>query len=133
MSQEFNCRHEAKYGGEACAACLAEAYDLLDQANKLFCLVPLGDNLQKVIELAAWRRRYEALGKKKFGLLCTDGYEGRTETRVEIIGETPKRYRIKAVRRTKLAGRDRWLEPGDDVLVPKAAIRFEEKIEARPS
>jgi hypothetical protein len=133
MSQEFNCPHEAKYGGQACAACHAEAYDLLDRANKLFCLVPLGDGPEPLGQLAEWRRKYEALGKKRFGILCMEGWEGRTENRVEIIDETPKRYRIRADRRIKLAGRCRWLEPGDDVLVPKTAVRFEEKREPRSS
>lgn len=61
---------------------------------------------------------------KKLAYLCLDGWEGRTEERVQIIGETPMRYRIVCDRRIKLAGRERWLEIGQDVLVPKSAIRF---------
>jgi len=55
-------------------------------------------------------------------LLCLNGWGGRTETSVEIIGETPKRYRIRANKRIKLAGRNRWLEIGKTALVPKSAI-----------
>ncbi|MBL8605196.1 MAG: hypothetical protein JNK72_24915 [Myxococcales bacterium] len=40
-----------------------------------------------------------------------------------IVGETPKRYRIRALTRTRLGGRDRWLEAGEEALVPRAAVR----------
>lgn len=58
------------------------------------------------------------------GLLCLNSWAGRTETPVEIIDETPKRFRIRASQRTKLAGRDRWLEVGQTALVPKYAVRL---------
>lgn len=57
------------------------------------------------------------------GELGLTGWWGRTWTPVIVIGETPKRYRIKAVERMKLAGRCRWLEAGKTTLVPKHAIR----------
>lgn len=56
--------------------------------------------------------------------ICTDGWEGRTEQFVLVVGETPKRYRIMATQGTKLAGRSRWLKPGQTALVPKYAVRF---------
>ena len=56
--------------------------------------------------------------------LCLNGWEGRTETPVFIIGETAKRYRIRAIQRTKLAGRNRWLDSGETALVPKSAVRL---------
>lgn len=56
-------------------------------------------------------------------VLCLNGWEGRTETPVEIVGETPKRYRISASKRVKLAGQNRWLEIGQTALVPKYAVR----------
>lgn len=59
------------------------------------------------------------------GFLLTDGWGGRTETLIEIIGETPKHYRIKAITRTKVGERYRWLEPGETRLVPKTAVRME--------
>jgi hypothetical protein len=46
-----------------------------------------------------------------------------TRTKVEVVGETPKRYRIRALTKTRLAGRMRYLEPGATVLVPKHAVR----------
>lgn len=64
------------------------------------------------------------LDGKVLAYLCLNGWEGRTEERVQIIGETSKRYRIVCDRRIKLAGAQRWLEIGKDVLVPKSAIRF---------
>ena len=62
---------------------------------------------------------------KKRAYLCFDDRAGRREEPVEIIGESPKRYRIVAARRIRLAGRGRWLEIGKDALVPKSAVRFE--------
>lgn len=60
-----------------------------------------------------------------FGWLGIDGWAGRSRTRVEIVGQTATRWRIKAIERTKLAGRNRWLEPGDVALVPKSAVTVE--------
>lgn len=58
------------------------------------------------------------------GYIQLDGWGGRTESRVLVIGETPKRYRIQAIARTKLAGRDRYLNAGGTALVPKRAVSF---------
>lgn len=57
-------------------------------------------------------------------LLRLQGWEGYTETPIEVVGETPKRYRIKSDVRVKLAGRYRWLRPGETVLVPKYAVKL---------
>ncbi len=56
------------------------------------------------------------------GYLILQGWEGRTETLCEVLEETPKRYRIKALIGMKLAGRSRWLDKGETALVPKRAI-----------
>lgn len=56
--------------------------------------------------------------------LCIDGYAGRQEQACIVIGETPKKYRIRAVMRTKLGGA-RWLYVGETALVPKTAVRFQ--------
>lgn len=53
------------------------------------------------------------------GLLMLDGYAGRTYQEVEIVGETPKRTRIRAITPTRLAGRRREMTPGEIALVPK--------------
>ena len=45
------------------------------------------------------------------GLLALNGWEGYTEQVVEVVGQTPKRLRIRAITCTRLAG-PRWLEPG---------------------
>lgn len=55
--------------------------------------------------------------------LHLDGWEGRTRQTVCVVGETPTRYRIRAIDRTRLAG-PRWLDPGATALVPKYAITF---------
>lgn len=56
--------------------------------------------------------------------LQLDGWEGRTQQPVEIVGQTPKRFRIRAGRRTRLAGR-RYLGPDDEALVPRYAVTVE--------
>lgn len=55
------------------------------------------------------------------GRLVLVGWHGRAEQRVEIVGQTPKRLRIRAIERTRLAG-PRWLEPGQTALVPTRAV-----------
>ena len=55
--------------------------------------------------------------------LCLDGYAGRTEQPVIVVGETPKKFRIEAVGRTKLGGRNLWIAAGQEALVPKTAIK----------
>ena len=61
------------------------------------------------------------------GVLWLTGYHGLTSQRVAVIAETPKRYRIQALRSTKLGGRSRFLAPGDTALVPKHAITFDDR------
>jgi hypothetical protein len=61
------------------------------------------------------------------GYLQLDGWEGRTQQEVEIIDEAPKKYRIKAMHKTRLGGRSRWLQPGESTLVPKHAVTKEKK------
>jgi len=57
-------------------------------------------------------------------LLHLTGYAGNTISYVRVVGETPKRYRIESDTAIRLAGRNRWLEPGTTALVPKHAISF---------
>lgn len=56
-------------------------------------------------------------------LLVIVGWHGATATPVITVGETPHRYRIRAITRTRLPGRNRWLEPGQETLVPRTAVR----------
>lgn len=56
------------------------------------------------------------------GYLMIDGWAGRHDYSVLVVGETPKKYRIKAVMETKL--RRRWLSVGDEAMVPKSAVRL---------
>lgn len=56
------------------------------------------------------------------GYLNLDGWSGISSTLVEVVGATPKRLRIRAIEKTRLAGRWRWLEPGETALVPLRAI-----------
>jgi len=63
----------------------------------------------------------------KPAVLCMTSWAGWTEQRVEVIDETPKRYRIICppdVQAVRLAGRHRYLRAGDTALVPKTAIQF---------
>lgn len=51
------------------------------------------------------------------------GWAGIHYVAVEIVGETPKRIRVRILEeRAKLAGRQRWASYGDIVLVPKYAV-----------
>lgn len=59
-------------------------------------------------------------------LLVISGWHGTTSTPVLTVGITPKRFRIRAIERTRLSGRNRWLEPGEEALVPKSAVRHGE-------
>lgn len=60
------------------------------------------------------------------GVLMLDGWAGRSDWPVVIVGETPKRYRITpdGDKPVKLGGRSRWLQPGQTALVPKHAVRL---------
>lgn len=57
------------------------------------------------------------------GILIINGWAGRREIPVLIVGETPKRYRIQAIQPIKLVGR--YIESGETNLVPQNAIDFE--------
>lgn len=61
----------------------------------------------------------------KIGFLMLSGWGGYREEKIEIVGMTPKRYRIRALKKTKIAGRQRWLEPGETTLAPQDAVRIE--------
>lgn len=58
--------------------------------------------------------------------LCLDGWAGRSETEVQVVGETPTRWRITPLGKEalRLGGRRRYVEVGMTVLVPKRAVRF---------
>lgn len=58
-------------------------------------------------------------------IVAVDGWAGRSEIPVIIIGETPKRYRVRldSDKPEKLAGRNVWRQPGEVFLVPKYAVR----------
>ena len=56
------------------------------------------------------------------GILTLDGWAGLERYTVRIVGETPTRFRIEAMERTRLAGSRRWLQVGETALVPKRAV-----------
>lgn len=58
-----------------------------------------------------------------YSFLVINGWHGSSATQVLTVGITPKRFRIRAITRTRLAGRGRYLEPGEEALVPKSAVR----------
>jgi len=53
--------------------------------------------------------------------LVLNTYAGRREHSVEIVGETPKKYRVRFTDNFPLPGR-RWAEAGSVTLVPKSAV-----------
>lgn len=60
--------------------------------------------------------------KERIGYVNTDGWAGRLKWKCLIVGETPKRFRIKALEQIKLPRK--WLEVGEEWLVPKYSITF---------
>lgn len=60
--------------------------------------------------------------------LRLDSWAGRTRTLVQVIGQTPTMFRIRAVTQTALAGRCRWLGVGEETLVPREAIVFNDQL-----
>lgn len=61
-----------------------------------------------------------------YAYLVITGWHGATSTLVLSVGRTPRRVRIRAITRTRLAGRGRWLDPGQETLVPLSAVRYGE-------
>lgn len=57
--------------------------------------------------------------------LHTQSWAGHLRWPVVVIAETPKRYRVRLVRRSKLPGRERWEDAGTIRLVPKHAVSFD--------
>ncbi len=56
-------------------------------------------------------------------LVTYDGWAGRTKEEVLVIGDTPKRYRVKYLH-AGFVGGNRRHEVGDVGLVPKYAVTF---------
>ncbi len=52
-----------------------------------------------------------------------DGWTGRQKYSVVVVGETPKKYRVKLLVDTKLPGRNRWGNAGEVILVPKSVVK----------
>lgn len=73
-----------------------------------------------------------ALGEKAFeprrGKVWFNSWAGRTSANVEIVGETPKRYRVRFLE--PKSGSGMWAcrsaaSPGDVRLVPKQSVTFD--------
>lgn len=62
--------------------------------------------------------------EERAALLCFNDWAGYAEIPVFVVGETPERYRIRADRTIRLAGRARSLLVGQTALVPRMAVRF---------
>jgi hypothetical protein len=64
----------------------------------------------------------------KLATLTLGGWHGLSHHEVLVIGETPTRYRIRALTETRLAGRSRYLAEGQETLVPRPSISFSPKV-----
>lgn len=60
-------------------------------------------------------------------LLCINAWYGRGEHPVEIVKETPKRYLVKILRDNTLVPGGRRMNTGDELYVPKYAIKKTEE------
>lgn len=67
------------------------------------------------------------------GELLLDGWAGRRAYPVDVIGETPKRYRVRLLEDMPLPGRNQRGAAGDVRLVPKHAVRFGEAAATDPN
>jgi hypothetical protein len=65
--------------------------------------------------------------RTNYGYVHLQGWNGVTRQRVQIVGKTPKRFRIRAIEPTKLAGRSRWILSGEEALVPQYAVTLEDQ------
>ena len=63
--------------------------------------------------------------KPTYGFVLLQSYAGLTKHRVQIVGMTAKNYRVRALKRTRLSGRGRYIEAGAEALVPKHAVAME--------
>ena len=61
----------------------------------------------------------------RYGFVLVQGWSGLHKTRVLIVGETPKKWRIRAINTLKLGGRNRWIDAGSEALVPKHCVAME--------
>ena len=61
--------------------------------------------------------------RAEFGLQGLQGWRDATWTEVEVVGETPKRIRIRALTDMPLAGHNRQLKAGETTLAPPHALR----------
>lgn len=68
-------------------------------------------------------RRQQRKPTPVYSYLVITGWHGTTATKMITVGVTAERFRIRAITRTRLQGRDRWLEPGQETLVPKTSVR----------
>jgi hypothetical protein len=59
-------------------------------------------------------------------VVVIQGWAGRSEVPVTIVGETNTRWRVRldGNEPQMLAGRNVWRQPGEIFLVPKTAVRL---------
>jgi hypothetical protein len=58
--------------------------------------------------------------------IATQGWSGLDYIPVDVVGETPKRFRVKLLKDCRLPGRYRNGKKGQLILVPKTALRRRE-------
>lgn len=69
------------------------------------------------------KKRAAQESTRTFGLVRLNSWAGYREELVEIVGETPKCYRVICADRPVKLPR-RWLKPGEVDLLPKTAVRI---------
>ena len=60
----------------------------------------------------------------RHAVFMMNGWAGYSETPCIVVGETPKRYRVKLTKQCRLPGRMRWGSKDQIVLMPKASVRI---------
>lgn len=64
---------------------------------------------------------------RKAASVCVDGWAGRREHACLVIGETRTKYRVEMRCSAQLPGRLGFVVEGATAMVPKTAVRFEER------
>ena len=58
----------------------------------------------------------------EYWTLNIDSYAGRSQLSVEVVKMFAKKARVRLLEPGRLAGRNRWGQAGDVILVPKSSL-----------
>lgn len=68
------------------------------------------------------RTMSHSVSRPLWATLTISGWHGATSSTVILVRDTRRRALVRAICRTKLGGRGRWLEAGAEAWVPRSAV-----------